>query len=81
MYEAARGDAAIRRAADVFMENSLYLCNGGVVGKNDVAYGHDQLGFGAFQMGAAVGNNSIGTFWAVAESAITHDAMKWHPDR
>jgi hypothetical protein len=62
------------------MENSLYLYDGGVVGKNGMACGNNQLGFGAFQMGAAVRNNSIGTFGTAAESAITHDTMKRHPD-
>src|SRR6516225_10898130 len=63
------------------MQNSLYLYDGGAVGKNGMACGNDQLGFGTIQMGAAVVDNSIGTFGAAAQSAITHDTMKRYSDR
>jgi hypothetical protein len=65
---------------DVLMQNSLYLVNRGVAGKNRVARGYDQFGFGAIEMRAAVGNDSVGTFCSAAQSTITHDTMKPHPD-
>jgi hypothetical protein len=65
---------------DVLMQNSLYLVNRGVAGKNRVARGYDQFGFGAIEMRAAVGNDSVGTFCSAAQSTITHDTMKRHPD-